>query len=746
MKRILSFILIIGMFTGSFVYASATGFSDIQDNEIQREAETLQMMDVISGMPDGTFQPQGILTRAQFCKMAVAVMGKANAVGQYQSYTIFPDVRASYWASGFINLAVCGDTKLIAGYANGNFAPEDPITYGQAVTILMRLLGYTDSDAGVVWPDGYLAAAASTGLTDGLSLKGSDHLTRGQSVKLFYNLLTTDLKDGSCTYIESQSGKLVKDVILLSTDAEADDGTEGAVETTSGTYKTAKKDMPDMFEGQKGTLVLDKNEKVLTFLTDTEEKSQTITVSQAESDCLLDVAGKEYKVKTDTVVYDDGDKTTYAEIYKNVRTGSVATLYYQASGTVDYVFFSGKAAKEAAVIPRDKTLGGISALTEGNTSYKLYKDGIPASVTDMRKYDVAIYDQTAGIVYVTDNKLSGCYENVYPNREAPQTVTIMGVDFPVLPSAASSFTDCKLGDIITLLLTSDNQVAGVLKSEVSSNAYGIVTKASDTSAEVQLFSGLTVSGNAYLSEKSAEKMVGQLVKVSSNKVGHIVLGRVDNNRNVSDFQVSTRMIGNKQLADNVRIFDKVGKSKLTELTLSDLTQEKVSSSQIDYTALDYAGRVQILVLEDATGECYTYGRFVVKGQKEYDSDGDEYIARSICVEYDNDKITDPVSSNGKYQSDVFGGLVASADGGTVAKSVTLKKLSKVPNSAWDEKEKTVTVNGVVYPVSDDVHCYNSTTKKWLTLKAAKAFSATADLYYDRDPGQGGKIRIVEIHQ
>ncbi len=53
------------------------------------------------------------LTRAQFAKMAVVMLGKKGAVGQYQTYTIFPDVRADHWAAGYINLAVRGEEKRV---------------------------------------------------------------------------------------------------------------------------------------------------------------------------------------------------------------------------------------------------------------------------------------------------------------------------------------------------------------------------------------------------------------------------------------------------------------------------------------------------------------------------------------------------------------------------------------------------------------------------------------------------------
>ena len=161
------------------------------------------MLGAIDGLPNGTFQPSGTLTRAQFCKMAVVTMGRESGVALYQNRTIFPDTPGIHWASGYINMAVSTSVSdessfgIITGYPDGTFRPDISISYAQAVTILMRMLGYADSDAGMIWPDGYLAAAGKIGLTDGLSLSPSSEITRAQAARLFCNLLRTPVKDST---------------------------------------------------------------------------------------------------------------------------------------------------------------------------------------------------------------------------------------------------------------------------------------------------------------------------------------------------------------------------------------------------------------------------------------------------------------------------------------------------------------------------------------------------------------------
>ena len=65
------------------------------------------------------------------------------------------------------------------------FHPDRTVTAGHAVTILLRLLGYTDEEVGGVWPESYMAVGASIGLTDGVTTNGNAPLTRAQAAKVF---------------------------------------------------------------------------------------------------------------------------------------------------------------------------------------------------------------------------------------------------------------------------------------------------------------------------------------------------------------------------------------------------------------------------------------------------------------------------------------------------------------------------------------------------------------------------------
>ncbi len=756
-KRILSgvmaFALILCLLPVFAPEAEAVSFTDISDAETAENVEVLRMLGVVDGTGGGAFQPNGTLSRAQFAKMAVVMTGRSGAVGQYQSYTIFPDVRASHWAAGYINLAVRGEGeknegKLLSGYPDGRFHPDEDITFGQTVTILMRMLDYQDKDVGAVWPQGYLNTAASIGLTDGVKLNADAKVTRAQAVKLFRNLLTTDQKDGGESYAH-KLGTLVPDVILVSVDATADDGTANAIKTHENTiYKVADRPADPSLAGRKGTLLLGSNKRVLTFIPD-ESTKKSITLSEAKADEMIDMGGMHYSVHSSIVSYYQGEKKQYSDIFPDLRPGTVITMYFNSAGRLDYLFAGAAAAEEAVIVAGQGSTAGFQELTD-STSYAIYKNGVIASPGDLRQYDVATYDSASNSIRVSDTRLTGFYANVEPNLESPTEVTVLGTKFKVLPSAAASLSSFKIGEQITLLLTEDNQVAGAADpSKVRGNAVGIATEVSEESATVKLFCGLEVKGNPHLGKNNVGAYQGQLVRVSSYQKGdQISLSRITSGNIRGDFDVSGRTLGGQSLADNVRIYDKVGASALKEIKLSGISKTKIDSSSILYAERNYADKVSVIVLDNGTGDAYTYGRFhFTPARYTEDDEGNESFAgnATISVEYGNGKASPTAECGGGYRNGDFGGIAFytnQSGEARVTATARVSKLENVPNNAW-RGETSVTVKGTTYPVADDVVCYNKTTGMWMSVGAARSFADTADLYYD---SIGEKIRIVVVEQ
>ena len=101
----------------------------------------------ISGMGDGTFNPKGATTRAQFASMIAKAMGYDDSLA---GETRFKDVPADQWYAGAITY--CFDNDIISGYDDGTFQPEKTITRQEAASILKNAFNLT-GNSGEKFPD-----------------------------------------------------------------------------------------------------------------------------------------------------------------------------------------------------------------------------------------------------------------------------------------------------------------------------------------------------------------------------------------------------------------------------------------------------------------------------------------------------------------------------------------------------------------------------------------------------------------
>ena len=536
MKRLFAAVLTVAMLAGTLpgAFAATSSFSDLGGMpEVAEAAEFLKLMGVVDGVPGGGYNPAGTLSRAEFCAMAVRALDRADEEPAQRGRTIYLDVGPTFWARGYINLAstirLGGEdgSPLVAGVGDGTFQPDRAITYGEAVTILCRVLGYSETDVamGGAWYDGYLALGASGGLTEGLTLSGGDVISRGQAAILFHNLYFAKPKGSDKSYLVSQGGSEVENALILDVNATADDGS-AAVKTTGDTYKTDRA-FDGSIVGKEGKLLLDSDGKLVAFMAKEGGSSRVVNVSRAEATYLVTANGDRINVEPSTKVYRSGGTTTWESAWVDVsKTGTTVTLHYASNGKLGYIFLgSAAAAGGESMVLRTVPNGAsnpFSAMASGN--YTMLKNGISATAADLRQWDVATYDAAARLIQVSDLKLTGVYEKAEPSLAAPIRVTVMGHTFDVLASAREDLAAFKIGDRITLLLTVDNQVAGAVSaSTVSGNAVGMATVDGTTATVKLLQGGLTVSGDV---SSAAQRLNDQLVTVTSSSAGRLSLTAV----------------------------------------------------------------------------------------------------------------------------------------------------------------------------------------------------------------------------
>lgn len=180
MKKLLVVLLALAMVFGLATSAIAAEYSDVSelDADAQDAIYRLSALDVLAGYPNGGFQPNANITRAEFAKIAVLISNLGDAADSVKnSVSQYSDVPAGVWYTGYVNMASA--QGFFKGYADGSFKPNANINMAEVITVLLRIAGYDDNLVGS-WPFDYIAMASKRGITDDVTFVSGAAATRAQ--------------------------------------------------------------------------------------------------------------------------------------------------------------------------------------------------------------------------------------------------------------------------------------------------------------------------------------------------------------------------------------------------------------------------------------------------------------------------------------------------------------------------------------------------------------------------------------
>ena len=399
-KRLVALLLTI-VTAVSLCGLQVAAFSDVKDLTTDMAVESLRLMGVLDGYGDGTFRPDVALNRAQFCKMAVYMLDGSEELGKYSTVTVFPDVKPSHWAAAYVNMAAKG-AHVISGYPDGKFHPERTVTAGQAVTILLRLLGYSDEEIGGIWPVSQMAMGESIGLTNGVGLTdGNQALTRGQAAKLFANFLRAETKNGGTYHT------LEAETTLLAVDGGA------ATLTVSGgkTYPMVMGKGTTTLVGVRGQVVLNAKGRALTFL-----PASVGNTGVADGAVIIpadgSVAGLDALTGGSTyTIYKNGLPATAADLRKNdVATWNAANRTVRVCDTRVSVYYENCSPNPTAPVV-------IEAL--GGTQFRV----LPTAMDTVAKFKPG---QTVTLLLTADGQVAGMTQSSGDGRSNALAVVANG--------------------------------------------------------------------------------------------------------------------------------------------------------------------------------------------------------------------------------------------------------------------------------------------------------------------------------
>ncbi len=434
---------------------------DISGTKYEEAAELLGALGIMVGdAENGAFRPNDNIIRSEMAKVAVYSVGLEDIALNSNGATSFPDVPKEHWATGAINVA--HQQNMVIGDSEGTFRPDDPVTLQEAVTIIVRAMGYEPAakDKGG-YPAGYLYIASSNQLLRGIDGVTSQPATRGDIAQLIFNSLTVNLME-QVGYGSEVSFEVV-DKTLLYDKLNVEKGygqVTGTGETTLKGGNTTAEDRIQIddnkifLEGKShgrnflGYNVLyyarvDKktDEKTLLTLRPQSNKNKSVTVNASD---IVAVTGADGENRDFEYWANETDRSTKtAQISKDASyiyngkfkagvtleqmkpvSGNVILLDSDTNGLYDIVFVNHftnivvDTVSEVTGRVTDKYLNGSLVFDpeDKDTMYTLTKDGEDITLSQLKEWNIISYtiseDKALIKAYVSTASVNGTVTEV----------------------------------------------------------------------------------------------------------------------------------------------------------------------------------------------------------------------------------------------------------------------------------------------------------------------------------------------
>ena len=217
MKKLLAMVLALVMTLSLAVSANAAFKDDksISDDYAESVA-VLNGMGVFKGYEDGSFKPEGNITRAEVAtivyRIYTADVAKNDKSGLYATYNKFSDMAGAGWAQGYIGY--CANASLVKGYPDGTFKPSGKVTGYEVLAMILRAVGYDKNNefSGADWALHVAQTAQQLGVLK--NIKGVD-LNAAASRELVAELLFRAIAEASTVNYTPAFGYVTDKVLKL---------------------------------------------------------------------------------------------------------------------------------------------------------------------------------------------------------------------------------------------------------------------------------------------------------------------------------------------------------------------------------------------------------------------------------------------------------------------------------------------------------------------------------------------------
>lgn len=655
-KKLTSFIMTAVMALGFGTSAFASVPSDAVDSKYADAIEVLGALEIMVGDAEtGAFRPEDTIKRSEFAKVAVTSLGMGSIAESSAQKTAFPDVVENHWANGYITVAA--NQGIVIGDDEGNFRPDDTITYAEAATVLVRLIGHgpaAEKKGG--FPTGYVSVASQQGITKNAVASNDAAVKRGMVAQMTNNALT--VKKMEQTSFGGDESFAIVDKTLLDDELKTEliTGQVTAVGTSSLTGTSTLRDN----EVRIGDAVYEVHNKAMSQVTkllgynveayvredDHSDKVLILARAQKNKNASTKISVDDIETITEGDVLridywqdkENDKKTQYVEVANDAKmifngkaidfdideltpvSGSITVLDYNRDDIYDVVFIDSyeNYVVEEVVVSSNRVTDkyGKSSLVldpeDKDTNFVLTRGGQEISIKDLKEWDVLSVakskDESIVIVEVTSESVKGKVEEQHGDK-----FVIAGHEYKV---AANYPDEVNLNDEGTFYLDKDRNIAAVDATSGLSSNYAYLVDAD-----------MTTGFDKYLQIKVFDKDGTVKVLTSGDKI------KFNGTSNTLAADVLDALNGDDETVDAQLVtFEVNSEGKLLQLATAHDSSGAIDKTQFTLNAQD---TLTYRASSKKLGNYNVNSNTIVFDIPEGETDPEKYAVESIKLFEDN---------------------------------------------------------------------------------------------------------------
>ncbi len=499
----LALMLVLGSICVPFAVSANEIFTDVnKDNTYYKAITELVGKGIIDGYlnEDGSksFKPEATITRAEFSKL-LSVTLNGNTVSAATT-TKFADVNSDptvSWAIPYI--ADASNSGIINGYEDGTFRAKNPVSYAEAVKMIVCALGYgpvvkTPEDG--KWYDGYITTANSIGVTKSAYALAESEAPRGLVAQLIFNMTTTPMLEYKG--VDSEGNPMYEQNDEVTIQGESVTGQVISVfrHTLSGVAEGLSADQIKIRTAAKGDMIFDVGsgysiEQLNSYLGyDVEITYDKVSTGTPDIKTIVKSnTNKEYEFDSDKIISVDASGTSmkYEEGLntKTLRISSAFDMIYNGKGVGSLT-----TAQKGALL--SNLTGGATGSMFGSVKFVDCDSDSNMDVAFVTAYEPYFVSTITNSTYTI-------YDNmVNPAKSISFNPTVGGAEYTYKKAKSNgtfeenlSFNAISQNNVIAVATSNDNTLVEVvisdLRAEGSSSAE--VLSMNNTMSRIQIGSG-----------------------------------------------------------------------------------------------------------------------------------------------------------------------------------------------------------------------------------------------------------------